>query len=49
MPMLSDFLGFAAKLWPLIAMLAAIGGGFWYFATLDGRVRDLGKHRTMPA
>jgi hypothetical protein len=39
--MLNDFFAFVGRLWPLVALLAAIGGAFWYFATLDSRVRVL--------
>jgi hypothetical protein len=38
---MTRFLEFTGKLWPLFATLGLIGSVVWYFANLDGRVREL--------
>src|SRR5438270_795776 len=38
---MTRFLEFIGKLWPLFATLGLLGGIVWYFANLDGRVREL--------
>src|SRR3954447_8910444 len=38
---MTRILEFVGKIWPLLATLGLLGSIVWYFALLDGRVRDL--------